>query len=253
MWQSANALGKLDRRYYDPVTGQAGYFGIIEEDAGMAIATLRLKVEDEEITEAEWVISRFDASGIGPGAGGQADHAYHDPDYLLAHPPPPVTIVEPSQRLSRTDLIAVTNSYFDGLSARTGKLIIANPGFVRVENGFSTTQRPLEGGGQSDCTSEGAMRNIFAVTDRRYPVVDEEAQAVLGLVMFQRFPGVPFRRNLLSEWFYIEGGAIQSIYASMYYPAPDAMAPNWPPYAGNWAVPPPPPTRSKGPKALGAR
>ena len=180
VWQSANALGKLDRRYYDPVTGQAGYFGIIEEDAGMAIATLRLKVEDDQITEAEWVISRFDAPGIGPGAGGQADHAYHDPDYLLAHPPPPVTIVEPSQRLSRTDLIAVTNSYFDGLSARTGKLIIANPGCVRVENGFSTTQRPLEGGGQSDCTSEGAMRNIFAVTDRRYPVVDEEAQAVWG-------------------------------------------------------------------------
>ena len=34
------------------------------------------------------------------------------------------------------------------------------------------------------------MRNIFAVTARRYPIVDEEAGAVLGLALFQRHPGV---------------------------------------------------------------
>ena len=55
LWQSAKALGKLQRRYFDPESGQAGYFGTLQdtsEDAsGSAIVTLRLKVEDRKITE----------------------------------------------------------------------------------------------------------------------------------------------------------------------------------------------------------
>jgi hypothetical protein len=53
LWQSTTALGKLQRRYFDPTTEQAGYFGTLEEAAGPAIVTLRLKVEDRKITEAE--------------------------------------------------------------------------------------------------------------------------------------------------------------------------------------------------------
>src|SRR6516165_6576528 len=44
LWQSATALGKLQRRYYDAVTEQAAYFGTLEEAAGPAIVTLRLRV-----------------------------------------------------------------------------------------------------------------------------------------------------------------------------------------------------------------
>jgi hypothetical protein len=237
LWQTTQAVGKLDRRYYDPVTEQAAFFGLIDEPAGPAIATLRLKVEDRKITEAEWVLSRKGDPGIGPGAGNQANAAYHDPNYLLAHVPTE-RIVPKAERISRTDLIAITNSYFDGLSAHNGKQIIAHPGCVRIENGTLTTQRPIEGSTNvTDCTGEGAMANIFAVTARRYPVVDEEAGAVLALALFQRKPGVAYRRNLLGEWFFIEQGKIKSIYAAMYYPDAEAMVPNWPPYDGNWPVP----------------
>ena len=239
LWQSAKALGKLQRRYFDPDSGQAGYFGTFEEASGPAIATLRLKVEDRKITEAEWVLSRKGDPGLGPLGGGQANAAYYDPDYLIAHAPVE-RVVPKSERVSRADLIAITNSYFDGLSAHDGKLILAHPGCVRVENGTLTTQRALQGGGQTDCTSEGAMANIFAVTARRYPIVDEEAGAVLGLVLFERKPGVAMRRNLLAEWFFVQQGEIRSIYASMYYPDQEAMAPNWPPFDGNWPVAPPP-------------
>jgi hypothetical protein len=83
------------------------------------------------------------------------------------------------------------------------------------------------------------MANIFAVTARRYPIVDEEGGVVLGLVIFERKPGVAMRRNLLSEWFYIEQGKIRCIYASMFYPEQELMAPNWPPFDGNWPVAPP--------------
>jgi len=233
LWQSMTGLGALQRRYYDPVTEQAGYFGTIEEAAGPAIVTLRLKVEDSKIAEAEWVLNRKGDPGLGPLGGGQADAAYFDPAYLIAHAPPEHTVPR-AERLSRAELVAITNSYFDGLSAHDGKVIVAHAGCVRIENGALTTQRPIEGGGLTDCMGEGAMRNIFAVTARRYPVIDEEAGAVLGLALFQRFPGVDMRRNLLAEWFYVEQGKIRSIYAAMYYPDAEAMLPNWPPFDGNW-------------------
>jgi hypothetical protein len=69
LWQSMKGLGKLQRRYLYAESGQAGYFGTIEEESGPAIATVRLKVEDRKITEAEWVISRKGDPGLGTRAG----------------------------------------------------------------------------------------------------------------------------------------------------------------------------------------
>lgn len=242
IWQSAKALGKLQRRYFDAETGQAGYFGTLDEEGGTAVVTVRLKIEDHKIAEAEWYLARKGDAGIGTGAGAQANASFHDPDNLIAHPPAE-RIVPKGERLSRADMVAITNSYFDGLTAHDGSLIIAHPGCIRLENGFTTTQRPIPGGGAgelSDCTSKGAMANIFAVTARRYPIVDEEAGVVLGLGIFQRKPGVAMRRNQFSEWFVIEQGKIRAIYSSMFYPEQDAPVPNWPPYDGNWPVAPPP-------------
>ena len=239
IWQSAKALGKLQRRYFDPESGQVGYFGTLEETNGTAVVTVRLKIEDRKITEAEWMIARKGDPGIGTGAGAQANASFHDPDNLTAHPPAE-RVVPKAERVSRADMVAITNSYFDGLTAHDGSLIIAHPGCIRLENGFSTTQRPLPSGGQSDCTSSGAMTNIFAVVARSYPIVDEEAGVVLAIGLFQRKPGVAMRRNLFSEWFVIEQGKIRAIYSAMSYPEQETVAPNWPPFDGNWPVAPPP-------------
>jgi hypothetical protein len=239
IWLTAKALGKVQRRYIDPESSQAGYFGTLEEETGTAVVTVRLKIEDRKITEAEWMTARKGDPGIGVGAGAQANAAFHDPDNLAAHPPTE-RVVPKAERLSRSDLIAVTNSYFDGLTAHDGTLIIAHPGCVRLENGFLTTQRPVPSGGTSDCMSNGGMANIFAVTARRYPLVDEEAGVVLAIGVFERKPGAAMRRNLFSEWFAIEQGKIRSVYSAMSYPEQEQLVPNWPPYDGNWPVAPPP-------------
>jgi hypothetical protein len=239
LWKSAKALGKLQRRYFDSQSEQAGYFGTLEEESGPAIVTVRLKVDDRKISEAEWYVSRKGDAGIGVSAGAQANAAFNDPDYLLAHPPVE-RVVPKGERLSRADMVAITNSYFDGLTAHDGTLIVAYPGCIRLENGVLTTQRKLPSGEMTDCTSNGAMANIFAVTARRVPIVDEEAGVALGLGIFERKPGVAMRRNLFSEWFFIEQGKIRSIYSAMMYPEQEAMAPNWPPFDGNWPVAPPP-------------
>ena len=64
MWKTLTGLGKLQRRYLDPVSGQAGYFGIVEEGSESAIATVRVKVEHRKITEAEWLIARKGDPGL---------------------------------------------------------------------------------------------------------------------------------------------------------------------------------------------
>jgi hypothetical protein len=250
IWQTAKGLGRVQRRYYDPVTKSVGFFGTLEEKSGdTAVVTLRLQVENRKVSEAEWYLARKGDPGMGLGAGPQANAAFWDPEYLAKNPPVE-RVVPKAERVSRNDLIAITNSYFDSLSAKNGKVMIANPGCVRLENGVSTTQGNLPATmppgaagvykGQTDCRNEAAMRNIFAVVARRYPIVDEESGVVLGLGVFLRKPGAAMRRNVFSEWFVIERGKIQAIYSSMFYPEDEALVPNWPPYDGNWPVLPRP-------------
>jgi len=39
VWKSVTALGAVQRRYLDPVSGQAAYYGTMEESGGTAIVT----------------------------------------------------------------------------------------------------------------------------------------------------------------------------------------------------------------------
>ncbi|HEY2843739.1 MAG TPA: hypothetical protein VGJ09_08820 [Bryobacteraceae bacterium] len=242
VWKSVTALGKMQRRYLDPVSEQAGYFGIVEEGAGLAIVTVRVKVENRKITEAEWLIARDGDPGLnGAATAKQGSGNVFDPNNLTANPPPE-RIVPKGERASREALLAITNSYFDGLTTHDGSIIIAHPGCNRLENGRGMTGAAAGRGGKAaegpnDCTSGLTNFSVQLVAARRYPVVDEEAQAVLAIAVFVRRPGITTRRNVLSEWFVIDNNKIRSIYSAMFYPTPEAPVPNWPPYDGNWPLP----------------
>ena len=210
------------------MSGQAGYFGIVEESDVPSVATLRVKVADRKITEAEWVIARKDAWGPNAPGGGLVD-----PDNLAANPPPERAVPRDA-RSSRDVMIAVANSYFDGLSTHDGSIIMHEPGCTRIENGTTMTGRGGRGG--ADCAANLEQINISLVAARRYPLVDEEAGVVLGMVVFIRKPGTATRRNLLTEWFFIDRDRIRTIYAAMFFPPPEAPVPNWPPYDGNWPI-----------------
>jgi hypothetical protein len=79
--------------------------------------------------------------------------------------------------------------------------------------------------------------NGAMVVARRIPLVDEEAQAVLGFAVFIRRPGSPTPRNVFSEWFFVDEAKIRTIYTAMFYPPAELAVPNWPPYEGNWPLP----------------
>jgi hypothetical protein len=102
------------------------------------------------------------------------------------------------------------------------------------------TNRPGRNGGPpgGDCAAGLENFNASIVAARRYPVVDEDAQAVLAFAVFLRKPGSPTRRNMFSEWFFIDEAKIRLIYSAMFYPPSDQPVPNWPPYDGNFPLPP---------------
>ena len=243
------SLGKVQRRYFDPVTQNVAYFGTLEETSGnAAMVTIRLKVADRKVAEAEWYLARKGDPGYGVGAGAQANAAFWDAENLTAHPPAE-RVVPKAERVSREDLISITNSYFDSLSARDGHImmrILAASG-SRTASSPHSAMRPRIAARrrrhlqrQDGLHEQGSHDEHLAVVARRFPIVDEEAGTVLGLGVFLRKPGVAMRRNEFSEWFVIDKGKLSAIYSSMFYPDQDALVPNWPPYDGNWPVFPAP-------------
>ncbi len=229
VWRSATALGKVQRRYADPVSGQVAYYGILDESGKLAVVTARLRVQDRQITEAEWFIARNGDPGL-PGAN---PPNVWSPDGLTASPPPERNLPA-DKRLPRDAMIRIVNSYFDGITSHDGSVVLAHKGCNRYENGTKVTGR--RGGVDDDCVSGYAGFDLANVVGRRILLVDDEQGVVLGMAVFIRKPGSNRPRNAFSEWFWIEDGRIRNIWTAMYYPPPARPVPNWPPYDGNFPL-----------------
>jgi ketosteroid isomerase-like protein len=243
VWQSITGLGQVQRRYLDPVSGQAAYYGIVAEGDQLAVVTARLRIEHRLITEAEWYIARE----ADPGLPGATPPSSWNPQGLTTTPPPE-RVLPKSARLPRETMIAIVNSYFDGITSHDGTVVRAHPGCNRYENGTRVTGR--RGGVNDDCVAGLTNFNLANVAARRVAFVDDEAGVVLGMAVFIRRAGATLPRNAFSEWFWIEDGKIRNIWTAMYYPGPERPVPNWPPFEGNFPLPvsatspPAPPTAS---------
>jgi hypothetical protein len=243
IWRTANGYGQLERRYFDTTTSQAGFFGVIKEGSEQSIVSLRVKIEQRKITEAEWTVARKVAGGLFSVEG------------LLATPPPADVPLPSSERTPRVQMIAAADAYFEALQIHDGARVPHVVGCERIENGVQVTHRqmpppgPAAGANPStppalgiaapgaaqehlsgDCAAglEMFKNSIADTSHRRFAVVDEEAGVVMGSTLFHRPPGSTMKRNLLTEFFYVKSGQIAAIYAAMYYldhSAPDT--PGW--------------------------
>ena len=250
-WKTVTGLGKVQRRYLDPVSGQAAYYGTLEEGDSTAIVTVRLRVENRQLTEAEWHIARANDPGLnGPRQPGRPPANLHNPDYLAQNPPPD-RVVPKNERSDRATLVRIVESYFDAITSHDNSVALTHPGCGRVENGSPAPAgrflppiapaTPPSGqpatAPSNDCVGGLANFNLSMVVARRVPLVDEEAQVALGYAVFIRRPGSPTPRNVFSEWFVVDAAKIRTIYTAMFYPPPELAVPNWPPYDGNWPLP----------------
>jgi hypothetical protein len=225
LWKTSSGLGQLQRIYVDPAQSQSVYFGLIEEGSQPAIVSLRIKVTNHKITEAETIIGRKGVS-------------LFEPQNLIEHGPSDKPIPKAS-RSSRKEMIAAADSYFNGAQSQNPSIVLQKPGCDRYENGVKTTHRagtnaPTGLSTEQDCAGSLAqMKQIAAVVDRRFIVVDEEAGMVAGTAIFNRPPGAKradgtlWPRLLFTEFFPIEKGKFTAIYAAMFYLPADAKGSGW--------------------------
>lgn len=219
LWKTASGFS-YRQSFVDPATGQAGFFGVAEEEntAGEAIFAMRLKVVGRKIAEVETLVARKGA------------HPIFSPEALLTPKAVWNDSLAANERSPRTAMVAAANSYFEGIQVHKPEIIPFHPDCIRTENGTQTTSNPPRF--PLSCRdSIAGLSYISHVRDRRYPIVDPERGLVFAIVQFD-IPGnlastpptadaqlqtrlrEP-RSLLLFELFKIENGRIREIEAFM--------------------------------------
>jgi hypothetical protein len=255
LWTKATGLS--DYKFYiaDPQAGQVAFVGLIqtksreernENTMGVekpVLLSMRLKIENQLITEAEAIVVE---SMMGGGIGG-----------AMAVPPAAYSeALAPEERVSREELVRISSLYFDSIEQCNGKIVPWHDECYRLENGMWTAgpklppelavhmqeppaPKPGPGGEVSPAFARGACTEaidsgVFALIEsirpRRTPVVDVERGVTWGVYMFNH-PGVEtitmpdgttqpaayFRGQPnsmpMSELFKIKGGNIRDIMA----------------------------------------
>jgi hypothetical protein len=174
LWGTITALGAYDLRFADPLTGQVGFFGTVTETTDTSAYTLRLKVENGQVSEAETLVVR------------QADSGIKFEDQKFEVKPVLNEVLPANQRVPRAQMISLADGYFDTLQLNDGTLYTKfHPNCARVENGVKTTHNPgftvtpVSKLGCEDQFKLGYYRYNDRLRGRRFPLVDEERGLVL--------------------------------------------------------------------------
>ena len=184
LWQTISGLGAEDFRAADPESGQAAYYGVVDERGTKSFFALRLRIDDGKISEAETIVDR---KGYGPGPFGNPETLQPVP-VLLAD-------VAPEQRTARARMVALADGYFNTLQLNDGQIFTQfAPECSRRENGVWTANDPhpgtsgdpnlnLSAYGRISC-EEGFRLGNYRWDDelraRRFPLVDEEKGLILA-------------------------------------------------------------------------
>ncbi|HTQ36767.1 MAG TPA: hypothetical protein VMH77_07005 [Steroidobacteraceae bacterium] len=175
LWGTITALGSYDLRFADTLTGEVGYFGTVTETTDTSAFTLRLKVVNGEVAEAETLVVR------------QADSGIKFEGQTFENKPVMNEMLPAGQRSPRARMIALANGYFDTLQLNDGTLYTKfAPNCERVENGVKTTHNaaftvtPVAKLGCEEQFRMGYYRYNDRLRGRRFPLVDEERGLVLA-------------------------------------------------------------------------
>jgi hypothetical protein len=209
-WRSATARGTYKFYVDDPQAGQVGFEGTMQEAGQPVIVAVRLKIENQEISEIETIVAR----GQMAASGAQNLEKLGSPRHAFLEDIPP------AERVSRLDLIKTANKYFSGMQQDDGK---GDYSFFaddcdRLENGMKTTNNlaPMPGltasgtprpapspkydptakptmysAGWScrDQFQSGLLHFVTRIRDRRYPIIDQERGIVFSFVFFDHSAG----------------------------------------------------------------
>ena len=207
LWGTISSVREGEMMVADIETGNAAWFGIVEEHGNPAYLAMRIKVEDRLITEVETVMNRLPDM---PKPFGNPDTVSHDPAFS--------EILPIEERRSRARLVAVADGYFNTVELNDGDVFtLFSDDCSRLENGISTTAAPPPGSGDGNSASIAVgCENQFKlgiyhinkrIRERRYPIVDVERGVVVAsgffdhANMFDRYSLTDGRKmNTVLKW-----------------------------------------------------
>jgi hypothetical protein len=175
LWGTITALGRYDLRFADTLTGEVGYFGTVTETTDTSAFTLRLKVVDGMVSEAETLVVR------------QADSGIKFENQTFEEKPAMNEILPVSQRSPRAKMVSLADGYFDTLQLNDGTLFTTfAPNCERFENGVKTTHNPgftITPVSKLGCAEQfkmGYYRYNDRLRARRFALIDEERGLILA-------------------------------------------------------------------------
>ncbi|MEY3661129.1 MAG: hypothetical protein ACO280_04130 [Pseudohongiellaceae bacterium] len=161
----------------DTRTGNAAWFGIVEEHGNPAYLALRLKVENRLVTEIETIVNRLPDM---PKPFGDPDQVVHDASWD--------DLLDKEELRPRERLVAVADGYFSTVELNDGQVFTDfTDDCGRLENGISTTSNGGSASIAQGCEQQfklGIYRINKRVRERRYPLVDEERGIVVASGFF---------------------------------------------------------------------
>ena len=234
MWRTLTAKGSYRMFVTDVAARRVAFLGTIREDDIPAVIAVHLKVDDNlRVPEAEVFVQRNEKSAEG----------FDKIGYTWTE-----TVPE-GERMSRADLLRVSNMYFSGLQRNDGKGDYPfSPDCHRIENGTHSTNAPTPKGetrpdpktavrysGQWGCLEQfqsGLMYFVTRIRDRRFVAVDPERGTTFSFIFFDHSAGdtrkfkTPDGRDVtagprqpwtwqLAEAFQLRDGKIHQILAIM--------------------------------------
>jgi hypothetical protein len=218
-WKDVSGYGAAQGRFFDPMNETAAFLGLVKKDGQEVVTSVRIRVAEHKIAEAEWI----------EGTRGMMGKGNANPQGL-ARRPPAQDILPPSERSSRFVMVALANNYFQANMDHDGSWLPNDPDCVRLENGVGgtgnlaitavgTPQGSAPPADQRGCLAGFANMDKMTtdLAHRRFPVVDEETGMVLGTGIYIRYAGLPLQHNLVSEYFLIRKGKIHAIWSAMYF------------------------------------
>jgi hypothetical protein len=180
-WKTATALPTTFKIYVpDPVAGQVGFIGVMQEGDKTVELGLRLKVHKGRITEVEHLVARQLRETSLPN--------------LQTPRPGLLAEVPPAERSSRGQLLKIGASYYDALVNSDGHAAPFADDCLRRENGMQTTGNPPPATpgrgtmGAMGCAAQldtRVMSYIKRIEPRRVEIADVETGLVFGLSQFR--------------------------------------------------------------------
>jgi hypothetical protein len=252
LWATASGVGNYKFYVPDVETQQVAFMGTMMEIASSSAAgaarppeavgiDVRLRIDaNGKISEVEQIVARPERPlGSAPAvssspfpATGAAVEAMGSPHPIF------LQAVPESERMSRADLIAVANQYFEGMQRNDGKGYYPfTDDCLRRENGMLAAAPPDQAGANrpsfgrvQGCKEqfENSLKGIVTgIRDRRFVAVDRERGIVFAFAAFDHRP-INWTWEL-GELFKIEKNQIRRIEA-IFIRGPYGVCSGWSTY-----------------------